>query len=250
MKSINCSARTLIIFVFCFFIPLAAFAGGAIKKAPVKHPLTLQTDTSVIQAHQFDAKKMRQFRSSSDFHYDKSTLPGQSLWALFWHWVWEHLFKNVFNSSESGSFFYYFFLSLGVVFVAFILFKITGINAIQIIRGNSKAITVPYTESLENIHELDFENEIDNAIANNNYRLAVRLLYLSSLKHLNETGLINWQLEKTNSAYISELPEGEKRKAFSMLTRQFEYVWYGNFHIDGNVFKSVRSSFQQFKQVQ
>lgn len=247
MKNIKSSTCGLIILLLCLTMP-AVTLGNIAKKKAVNHPLTLITDTSAVTVHRFDAKKMHQFSSNPDFQYNKSNIPGQSLWALFWRWVWEHLFKTVFNSSESGSFFYYFFISLGVIFVIFILFKITGINAIRVIRGNSTTVTVPYTESLENIHEIDFEKEIDDAIARNNYRLAVRLLYLSSLKHLNEARLITWRIEKTNATYISELPEGEKRNAFSLLTHQFEYIWYGNFHIDVDAFRNIRSSFQQFKQ--
>ncbi|HTD98615.1 MAG TPA: hypothetical protein VK668_04990 [Mucilaginibacter sp.] len=249
MKSINNGIRYVLILTFCFFIPATTIAGTTTKKATVvKHPLVLQTDTSAVKAHQFDEKKMRGFVNDKELQYDKSNVPGQSIWTLFWRWVWDHLFKNVFNSSESNSFFYYLFLSLGVIFIAFILFRITGINAIQIIRRDSKVVTVPYTESLENIHELDFDSEIDKAIATNNYRLAVRLLYLNSLKHLSDTGLINWQLEKTNTAYIYELPDGKKRQVFSLLTYQFEYVWYGNFYIDANSFQNISSLFQQFKQ--
>jgi hypothetical protein len=249
MKNIKNSACGLIILLLCLIMPSSIFGYSVVKKKVVKHPLTLITDTSTITALKFDAKKMQQFSNNPDFHYNKSNIPGQSLWVLFWRWVWEHLFKRVFNSSESGSFFYYFFVVMGVLFVIFILFKITGINAIRIIRGHSATIVIPYTESLENIHEIDFEREIDDAITRNNYRLAVRLLYLSSLKYLNEARLINWQIEKPNATYISELPEGEKRNAFGVLTRQFEYIWYGNFQIDVDTFKSIRSSFQQFKQV-
>jgi hypothetical protein len=59
--------------------------------------------------------------------------------------------------------------------------------------------------------------------------------------------LIQWQIDKTNSAYIYELKDVNQQKAFRLLTRQFEYVWYGNFAIDKDAFGSISNLFQDFK---
>ena len=34
--------------------------------------------------------------------------------------------------------------------------------------------------------------------------------------------------------------------AFKTLTRQFEYVWYGEFLIDGTVYKNIDVTFRDF----
>ncbi|MGZ3763446.1 MAG: DUF4129 domain-containing protein [Mucilaginibacter sp.] len=249
MKLINKAIRCLSILPALVFIPLLLFAGNNIKKLPVKvkQPLVLQKDTAGVVIQKFEAKKLRDITRDKDFDYDNQNEPGQSLWAQIRHWLWVHFFSHMFESSDSNKFFYYLFISLGVIFAVFVIFKAIGIDAMQIIRGSAKTISVPYTESLENIHEVDFDAELDKAIASANYRFAVRLLYLSSLKFLNDKSLINWQIEKTNTEYINEIPEGSKRQTFYSLTRQFEYVWYGNFFIDANTFQSIRASFQQFK---
>jgi len=240
--------RRFVVLLLCILLPVSLVAAPTIKKTPVKHPLTLQTDTSAVNVHQFEAKKIRAYTNDKDFQYDNASVPGESLWTIFWRWVWTHLFRHLFGANGSGTFFYYLFLSFGVIFLIFLLFKIAGINPVQIIRGNAKAINIPYSESLENINIVDFDSEIDKAISKKNYRLAVRLLYLSSLKQLSDIGLINWQIEKTNHTYINEIPDGKKKQVFSLLTRQFEYVWYGDFHIDDSAFQNIRSLFQQFKQ--
>ncbi len=107
---------------------------------------------------------------------------------------------------------------------------------LNIFRRKSLSANLPYSESLENIHEIDFDAEIEKAVSQHNYRLAVRMLYLKCLKQLSDATLIKWQPEKTNSAYINELNDVVKRTAFKLLTRQFEYVWYGEFAIDGSTF--------------
>ena len=113
--------------------------------------------------------------------------------------------------------------------------------------GEGQKASVPYTESLENIHEINFDDEIEKAISLRNYRVAVRLLYLKCLKQLSDKNLIQWQLDKTNAAYLYELTDPVQKQTFGLLTRQFEYVWYGNFHIDSEAFGDINLLFQNFK---
>jgi hypothetical protein len=125
-----------------------------------------------------------------------------------------------------------------------------GINILGIFRRKSATAPIPYSEFFEDINEINFDTEIEKAIAKHNYRFAVRLLYLRCLKKLSDGGLIEWQIDKTNSTYINELTDQRQREAFGILTRQFEYIWYGEFGIDGQVYKNIDSSFQDFnKQV-
>jgi hypothetical protein len=99
----------------------------------------------------------------------------------------------------------------------------------------------------EDIHAIDFDRAIQDAIDTRNFRMAVRLLYLQSLKNLADRGLINWQLNKTNIAYVHELDNHEFQQTFRDLTFQFEINWYGDVPIDENEFGSVRDQFNRFK---
>ena len=101
-------------------------------------------------------------------------------------------------------------------------------------------------ETLENIHEIDFSEQIAIALQNKNYRLVVRLLYLQTLKQLSDKNLIDWQPEKTNQTYVSELKQQPYHQQFVSLTNQFEYIWYGEFYIDENTFQPIYQSFQEF----
>ena len=78
----------------------------------------------------------------------------------------------------------------------------------------------------------------------------MRLLYLKCLKHLSDSGLIEWEIDKTNSTYIDEIKNQQQQASFRRLTLQFEYVWYGEFTIDRQVYNAIDSSFRDFnKQV-
>ena len=249
MERIKIKMRYSLLFLFLLFIAPALASTGD-KTPQAKHgPLTLQTDTTQVNTRQFSSKKMQDLAKDPELQYERTDAPGRSFWSLFWNWLWNKLFQKVFSSPESGSFFYYLFVGLGVVFLIYLLLKVTGIDVVQVLQGQSKSVTLPYTESLENIHEIDFESEMEEAVRVRNFRLAVRLLYLSCLKQLNDQNIIRWQTEKTNNAYINEIPEGARKQSFRLLTRQFEYVWYGDFSIDQDSFQNIQSLFQQFKQI-
>ncbi|MBS7566078.1 hypothetical protein KHS38_16845 [Mucilaginibacter sp. Bleaf8] len=225
--------------------------GAPARALPNAKPaLVLRTDTARIQTRYFDKAYLDECRKLPEYHYeDLKQKP--SLWTRFWRWFW-HLFDG-FKVKNSHSFYYYLaiflkylFIALGLATLIFILLRLAGIK--NIFRKKSAEAEVPYTESLENIHEIDFNTAIEQAINEHNYRLAVRLLYLKSLKQLSDANLINWQLDKTNSAYIDELKNMEQRDAFAVLTRQFEYVWYGEFSINSQTFQNINTLFTHFKQ--
>jgi len=213
-----------------------------LKKLPAK----ARIDSSNIRVKKFDAKALQHYRADKDFNYNGEAInKGESLWVRFWHWVWRVLFGWVADARYS-TYLQYFLLTVSALFLAYIIFKSVGIDLVKLMTAEAKKVSVPYTETLENIHEINFDTEIENAIAQHNYRIAVRLLYLKSLKQLSDKNLIQWQIDKTNSAYVIELANPDQRQLFGLLTRRFEYVWYGNFTIDRQTFTSVNQLFQTF----
>jgi len=237
--------RNLAIIVVIF---LCAFLGvsktfAAVKKMPAK----VSIDTAKITVKNFNSTALKKFSEDKDFNYHGQAIGTPSVWERFWNWVWQKL-SSLFNGiPHGGSIFKYSLLALAVAGLIYIVFKALGVDVMQLFRGEAKKIEVPYTESLENIHEINFDAEIEKAISQHNYRLAVRLLYLRCLKQLSDKNLIHWQLDKTNAAYLYELTDAEQQQTFGVLTRQFEYVWYGDFFIDSQAFNSINLLFQNFK---
>ncbi|WP_052496249.1 DUF4129 domain-containing protein [Pedobacter lusitanus] len=234
--------KYLIALLFLFFnlqsSPVHANQAVAVKV------LQLKSDSSKLQLSSFDLKKIDTYKQQSDFKYDQLVTLDSTLWDRFWTWFWKQ-FSGVTFSGHSTSFLRYLIIAAFVALIVFIIIKFTGVD-FRLFSGKSKAITIPYTESADNIHEIDFKTEIDKAIMSANYRMAVRLMYLRSLKKLSNSNLINWQPEKTNQTYISEISDPHQRAQFSQLTTQFEYIWYGEFFIDKENFNQVKNSYDQF----
>jgi len=241
--------------LFCFVALVFCFKADAVvlKKnpPPVKKIYHIQVDSSKLTLQKFNADSLTKYRNSPDFTYTEKAKAGLSLWSRFWNWFWEminRLFGGQQQSSSSSVPYMSYILAFGLLAVLiFVIFKLAGLNLSNIFNKDAKDIEIPYTESLENIHQITFDEEIEKALNQRNYRLAVRLLYLRTLKQLSDAHLIHWQLEKTNSAYLNELADMDQRQSFSVLTRQFEYVWYGDFPVDSRSFQNINTLFHDFK---
>lgn len=107
-----------------------------------------------------------------------------------------------------------------------------------------KPVTLAEIET--NLQEADVEGFLKQALADKDYRLAIRLYYLAIIKELSAKGVIEWKKDKTNGHYMRELRSKNhpKLKDFRAVTRIFEYVWYSNMAFDGGQFEEVRINFK------
>lgn len=99
-----------------------------------------------------------------------------------------------------------------------------------------------YTSEPDDIHAPDFAARLVAAEADGNYRLAVRLGFLSVLKQLTDRGLLDWRPEKTNADYLAEMPPSALRSAFATVASQFEYAWYGEWALAPAHYANVRAA--------
>ncbi|WP_442590045.1 DUF4129 domain-containing protein [Pedobacter sp. AW31-3R] len=216
---------------------------GAKKEIDVPKKNPFRKDSSTVAIRNFDQQKLNAYHEQSAFKYD--TIPLQTnYWNWFWSWI-KNILKSLFDGQYSGYIINYLLMIVSAAVVVFAILKLMGLDMV-IFSRKSKSVKVPYSASDDNIHEIDFNHEIESAVNAGNYRLAVRLLYLHALKKLNDNSMIHWQPEKTNQTYIDEITDTGKKQEFSLLTRQFEYIWYGEFFIDRENFTSVQEAYHTF----
>nr|WP_294905067.1 DUF4129 domain-containing protein [uncultured Lacibacter sp.] len=92
------------------------------------------------------------------------------------------------------------------------------------------------------------EKQLQLAIKEKNYRLAVRYLYLQTLNRLAEKQWLILSPDKTNYQYVRELSKPQLKNAFARVTLHYDYAWYGDFEIAEDVFEPVKKEFEQFQQ--
>lgn len=78
-------------------------------------------------------------------------------------------------------------------------------------------------------------------------REALRLYYLSVLYLLFENGMVQVKKEKTNSAYLRELKNTEKKKDFAAIIRTYENVWFGDKQINKPDFEAFTSKVEKIR---
>ncbi|MGQ7853758.1 DUF4129 domain-containing protein [Pedobacter sp. WC2501] len=223
-----------------FFIPVISNAQTVKPKTIVKE---LRIDSAKITPSKFDKDSISSYKEQKEFQYDEIGQQQLSWWDKFWMWFW-NLIGSLIQGATSNLISRYIFIGLGIALILYIVIKTIG--AENIFRKKSKETILPYDVITENIHEIDYEQELQRLVAERKFRLAVRLLYLRALKKLSDAEIINWQPDKTNYNYLMEITKPELRNDFSRLTLQFDYIWYGDFPIDEVKFEPINQSFNQF----
>jgi len=138
-----------------------------------------------------------------------------------------------------------FLWSLAGLFIAFVLYKLFFIEGGITKRDiGSNVNEISETEVGSHLHSYD--KLINQAIQSKDYRMAIRYLYLQSLQRLSTNGLVKLEAEKTNYRYINELNNTAYKDDFLWLTLNYEYVWYGKFDVNEEVFDKLKNSFEQF----
>ncbi len=200
-------------------------------------------DASQLRLRAPSAKHLDTFRNDRDFNYQHDAPPPENPLAKFWYWLVRQL-SEFFQSSSYENFWQYVILAAIGGLTIWLLYKSEFLGGLFGRKAQDDLLA--YNRITENIHELNFNQLIEEAIEQRNYRTAVRLYYLKTLKLLTDKQLIHWQPTKTNRIYVDELENSRLKQEFERLTSQFEYVWYGEFSVSEAEFGVLKEEFSAF----
>lgn len=188
---------------------------------------------------------LRELQTNRDYQYNRDAPPPDNPVGRFFDWLIRKLAAFLVSKAYQN-FWQYVFLAAIAGFVIYLLMKAEVLGFLFPRKAQSEAL--PYDNLAENIHLFDFDAAIEEAVGQRNFRLAVRLLYLQTLKHLTDLGQIRYKSDKTNRQYVDELADSPLQAGFEALTRQFEFVWYGDFPINEAQFGLMHQQFRAFAQ--
>ena len=185
--------------------------------------------------------RISEFLNDDDFNYNRSEIKApKSSMEKFLSWLAD-FFRFIDRGGKPVSYVFYALL-FGVLL--YVIFKLFGINYQTLFIRSSK-IKSPETVIFdEDIHVIDFNRIIKDAELNQNYRVAIRYLYIQFLKTLSDKELIEWEINKTNKDYRREMKRTKYFKRFKSLTYVYEYVWYGEFQINETRYRNFKENFQ------
>ncbi|MGH2642372.1 MAG: hypothetical protein ACRDE2_00360 [Chitinophagaceae bacterium] len=226
------------IFTVCFF----AQSVLATNKSPY-----LNADTSFkMNVRTFSEKQLDKYRSSPDFQYIRNKPEVFTWWDRVKQWIFQKIFDLI-QFSTGTNLGKTILILLAIAFIVYVTYKMIGADKTKLwAKRNTDSVLPDLTE--ENIHLLDFDQLINDAAGENNYRLAIRLWYLKTLKNLSGRDFISWKAGKTNYEYVGELEQTPYGIPFKSLTRNFEYSWYGETAVTTGEYEALKEQFSKFNQ--
>lgn len=224
--------KILLLFFFCSFM----YNGWSAE---------VLYDSSAVTVRKPSAEKQQELFSDSDFLYDKKGKPPSTFWDRVMEWFNDFIRELL--SSRGGEIFTevfkYLLIAASLVFIVILLLK----NDVRMLfYKKGREVKMEYDEWTEDINKIDFDKLIDEAIAAKNFRRAVRLYFLKTLKLLSDKNLIEWKPEKTNYDFYMELKEDRFKNDFRNVSILYDYVWYGDFNIGRQEFDAASEQFKRF----
>lgn len=232
-----------IVFAACFAYPQSA----AIKFndiLPIVSNTKLIIDTSKIEVREIDSLKIKSYLKDKDFNYFENPEDTRTLWEKINDWIKRQIgmLIDLDVNGITWNILQYILIAFAVLSLIFGLYK----NEIKsLFLGNKKINQLRFNESIEDIHSIDYDKLIDEALQNKNCRFAIRLNYLRTLKKLSDKNIIKWKPDKTNHDYLRELKTTAVFSQFSLITNDFENIWYGGFDVDHNNYSLLISKYSE-----
>ncbi len=131
-------------------------------------------------------------------------------------------------------------LALGVVVIFFI--RQIRMNLISEVHDEvSEEVTVDHVKT-----EKAALVRADNAVESNDFRSALRYLYLSALLHLQERGILPYDKSLTNREYLHQSQvDMHLQKSLGPAITVFDEVWYGYKPCDAETVANYRDILQK-----
>lgn len=206
----------------------------------------VQYDSSSIELRTIPAEKLDAYRADSDFDYGQDVAEGVSIWDRIRYWIFR-LWQTIFGDSLSGDIIEFVFYVLCLIGLVYVILKLLDVNATKLFYRKEKSEGLKFQDTIhDNIHNINFEEEIGKALQESDYRKAIRLRYLFALKLLADEQLVNWQPGKTSAQYLQEVPPAIE-PALSDLNYYYIYTWYGNFPAHEGLYKHVEQTFYRLE---
>jgi hypothetical protein len=223
-------SKALIIIVFAILLSGIAFSQNKETAPP----------------HTFPKEKIEKYKNSNDFKYGENAPIQSTFWNKLKYKLAEFI-KYFFSNKGAMPIVRYITLGLAIIFI---LYKIFELNS-QLFFGKkqTKINRENLLGEVTNITTINFEDQAKRASINNDLRLATRFLFLHTLQTLEINSLIKWEIEKTNTQYISELKIPNMAALFREIVIKYNFTWYGHFDINQQQFNKLNEKVNELKQI-
>ena len=203
-------------------------------------------DDSHINLKSFSEDLSQKYKGK-DFNYNETDGQAQNLLGRAISWFFQQLEKlfGVDLSPEAYDIVEFLVYLLLTIFIGYFIIKLLLGNRASSFFTRKTATVNPLTIDEEHIENINLDTFISDALAQKNYRLALRYMYLKALKELSYNNIISWHFEKTNSDYHNEIEDPLVKDNFKKVSYLYDYVWYGEFDLDEIGFTNAQKEFDR-----
>lgn len=189
------------------------------------------SDTLVV-----DSARLSVWRQDNDYDYGRELVPSQFSLMDWSQSQIQHFLELIFGND-------FYLAHASTIWIMVVIFLVICIGIFLLKRypalfsRSGKIAPMSYDVTEDTIYGVDFETEIEKAMARQDYREALRLIYLQTLKALSDLHLVDWQPFKTPTQYSIEW----KNNVFRQMTNCFIRVRYGNFEASLDMVKLMQN---------
>ena len=152
--------------------------------------MTAPADTLV-----YDTATVAIWQSGSEYDYNRE-LQTPEVDLIGWLNLWlGKLLQKIFGSKFAEQYTEIVLAGLFILIVLLLIWFLYKKRPELFMRSGKK---LAYRVEEDTIYGIDFEKEISTAMLRNEYREAVRLLYLQTLKQLSDAEKIDWQIGRAH----------------------------------------------------
>jgi len=208
------------------------------------HKIYPADDNLEINFRQLYESQLEEFKNDPDFNYNNIQPVSDDWFTRLKTWVSQQL-ASLSTSKTYSTFLDIIYYGLMIIGLVLIIRGLIIADRRGLLFGKINKDEIKLSESSEELDKLNFDELFKSAVENNNYKLAIRYLFLKSLQLLAEKGMIELRENKTNQQYLLEIKQVKVSDKFRRATSRFEWVWYGDLSVDEQVLKSSQTEFNE-----
>lgn len=211
-----------------------------------------RADNKIVQEITIDRSKLEEFQQDKDYQYkprdiEKNFLEKVSDWiSEKWYQFMEWIFGKK-QGSELLDFFIEYFpyllLFIGILIIIRLLYRYDVFKSSS---DKQRPPRVQLSDDEQVVKSDNISEHVNDVIEKKAFRLAIRYMFLNTLRQLDLMGHIDYVKNKTNDDYAHEIRNDQLREDFQVLVYYYDFIWYGQYPIDEPFFRELQAKFHGF----
>lgn len=230
--------RTIALYLICFFTLIAS--------AQKIHP-----DSSIgnVDERVFDHESLENYKQNPTYIYDDapslSTNPVKAWWQNMWR-----KFGDFMERATSPLFWKILRFLIIIAVVLLLVYHLSNSEKSGILgKRNARIGEAEVILESGDLMISEIDKMVHNCESSEDYRMAIRWLYLKTIRNLSVLGIVKKSENTPNNNMLSQIKNDTVKEDFRKLIFIYEYIWYGKHALNSaGHYGALKSNFDNFNQ--